>query len=260
MTYGTTNTGGIRLQSPTAASSAIANTTSYTVQYYYKTSGATAVTNGQRGISPDGTTQPGTYTATTMTGTSGVWTKIQVSQTSGSSSNTPRYGVGVIRYSNASAVNADYDDYVIYSGGADNTAANPPGTVTVNNPTTSSLDVSWVGATGGVDGGGYVVVRYSTSPNSDNDPNQQGIYAVGNTTTNGTGSLVGTIRYIGTGLSFTDGSLAAGTQYWYKVYTVDKAFNYSPESSGNGTTTSTINTYVWRGSTGEAGSLRATGR
>jgi trimeric autotransporter adhesin len=60
---------------------------------------------------------------------------------------------------------------------------------------------------------------------------------VGNTHTNGTGSLTGTIRYIGTGTSFTDNvGLSGGTQYWYKVYTVDKAFNYSDESVGNGTT------------------------
>ena len=96
----------------------------------------------------------------------------------------------------------DIDDVVIYAGAADVTAANSPGTVTVNNPTISSLDVSWVAASGGVDGGGYVVVRYDTNPNVDNDPNQNGIYAIGNTTTNGTGALVGTVAYIGTGTSF----------------------------------------------------------
>ncbi len=72
-----------RLQSPTVnTSGSIANTTAYTVQYYYKTANATAVTNFQRAVSPDGTGAPGTYGATTMAGTSGTWTKIQVSQTS----------------------------------------------------------------------------------------------------------------------------------------------------------------------------------
>ena len=47
---------------------------------------------------------------------------------------------------------------------------------------------------------------------------------------------LGTVRYIGTSTSFTDNGLSAGTQYWYQVYTVDKAFNYSAGAGGNGTT------------------------
>ena len=227
-----------RLQSPTAADNAIANATSYTVQFFYRTSGTTSASSGQVGNSPDGTGQPGTYAILTLPGTDNVWTKVTQSQTSGSSAASPRYGVGIIRFSAASGVNIDIDDYVIYAGALDVTPPNVPGTVTVGNATASSLDVSWLAASGGVDGGGYVVVRYSINPNADNDPNQNGIYAVGNTITNGTGSLVGTVRYLGTGLSFTDNvGLNASTAYWYKVYTVDKAFNYSVESVGSGTTT-----------------------
>jgi len=236
--YLTLNNGATaaRVQSATAASGAITNTTSYTVQFFYKTSGATAVTNFQRNISPDGTGSPGTYGALTMAGTNGTWTLIQQSQTSGSSATATKYGIGILRLNGASATSFDVDDFVIYAGAADVSAPNSPGSVTVSNPTVSTLDVSWGAASGGVDGGGYVVMRYSTSPNADNDPNQNGIYAVGNTTTNGTGSLTGTVVYIGTGTSFTDNTLSAGTTYYYKVYTVDKAFNYSGESSGNGTT------------------------
>ncbi|HMM12293.1 MAG TPA: hypothetical protein PKE03_09405 [Bacteroidales bacterium] len=233
-----------RLQSPTADDQAIANATSYTVQYFYRT---TAVpSNGQVGNSPDGTSQPGTYANVTLANTSGVWTKVTQSQTSGTSTNTPRYGISIIRFSGASNTTMDIDDFVVYAGPVDNTAPNSPGAVTVSNATSSSLDISWGAASGGVDGGGYVVVRYATSPNADNDPNQNGIYAVGNTITNGTGSLAGTVRYVGTATSFTDNvGLSSGTQYWYKVYTVDKAFNYSDESTGTGTTsggsTPTIN-------------------
>lgn len=224
-----------RLQSPTAADQAIANATSYTVQYFYRTTAAPS--NGQVGNSPDGTAQPGTYAGVTLTNTSGAWTKVTQAQTSGTSNNTPRYGISIVRFSAASGATMDIDDFVVYAGAPDITAPNAPGAVTVSNPTASSLDVSWGAASGGVDGGGYVVVRYSTSPNADNDPNQNGIYAVGNTHINGTGGLTGTIRYIGTGTSFTDNvGLIGGTQYWYKVYTVDKAFNYSDESTGTGTT------------------------
>ncbi|RZJ66955.1 MAG: DUF1533 domain-containing protein [Flavobacterium sp.] len=240
LTFGSAAGTAYRMQSPTAAASAIVNTTAYTVQLYYRIpTGTTAATNIQRGISPDGTTAPGTYTTNNTLPVNGnAWTQVQVAQTSGSSSNAPKYGIGIIRYNTTSTVNVEFDDFVIYAGAADNTAPASAGAATVSNATTSSLDVSW-GASASVDGGGYVVVRYAVNPNADNDPNQQGIYAVGNTTTNGTGALVGTIRYTGTGTSFTDNvGLVAGTQYWYKVYTVDKAFNYSTEVSATGLTIS----------------------
>ncbi len=221
-----------RLQSPTASSLSVANSTSYTIQFYYKSTAAAS--NGQVGVSPDGTPSVGTYVGLTLNNTSGVWTKITQSATSGTSTNTPRYGIGIIRFSAASGTSIDIDDFVMYAGAVDNTAPNSPGIVTVNNPTTSSLDVSWVAASGGVDGGGYVVVRFASNPGANDDPNQNGIYAVGNTVS---GGITGAVRYIGTGTSFTDNSgLSAGTTYYYKVYTVDKAFNYSAESSGSGTT------------------------
>lgn len=236
-TAGASSATARRFQSPTAANGAVAVSTAYTIQFFYKTAVGTAATNAQANASPDGTGSPGTYQALTLPGTNGVWTKIQQSVTTGSSANATRYGISLYRYSAASTVDVDIDDWVMYAGAADNTAPNLPGTVTVANPTVSSLDVSWAAASGGVDGGGYVVVRYATAPNADNDPNQNGIYAIGNTFTNGTGSLLGRIVYIGTGTSFTDNTgLSAGQTYYYKVYTVDKAFNYSTESEGNGTT------------------------
>jgi trimeric autotransporter adhesin len=212
--------------------------TAYRIQFYYKSS--SNATNFQSGVSFNGTTNPTYTTAATLNSTGGVWTKYESTVTL-SSGTVSSNGIAIVRFSASGGnVNVDIDDLVIYAGASvDNAAPNSPGTVTVNNATTSSLDVSWGAASGGVDGGGYVVVRYETNPNADNDPNANGIYAVGNTTTNGTGSLTGTIRYIGTSTSFTDNvSLSQSTTYYYKVYTVDKAFNYSAESSGNGTTTS----------------------
>lgn len=136
------------------------------------------------------------------------------------------------------AAHFDIDDVVIYLGSIDDTPPNSPGKVTVSNPAKSSLDVSWGDASGGVDGGGgYVVVRYAASPKKNNNPNKHGIYAVGNTIVNGTGSLTGTVRYIGTDTSFTDNvSLSSLTTYYYKVYTADKAFNYSSAAEASGTT------------------------
>ena len=182
LTAGSTTSTARRFQSPTAANGAIVNATAYTIQFFYRTAAATSITNGQVGASPDGTANPGTYQPLTLPGTSGAWAKIQQSVTTGSSSNATKYGISILRINGVSTSDMDVDDWVMYAGAADNVAPGVPGAVTVNNPTPNSLDVSWTAATGGVDGGGYVVVRYAANPNTDNDPNQNGIYAVGNTT------------------------------------------------------------------------------
>jgi len=230
--YGTVTsvaTASRNLQSPqssTASDGPTANT-SYVVQFYVKN--ASSVNGFQGGVTINGTTNPSYSTAATLSANAN-WTKQTYILTT---QNQVLNSCGIGIAGRAQLGTFDVDDFVIYSGSAvDNTAPNSPGTVTVGNPTTSSLDVSWVAATGGVDGGGYVVVRFASDPGTGNDPNQNGIYAVGNTVPTG-----GTVRYIGTGISFTDNvDLEAGTQYWYKVYTVDKAFNYSDETKHNGTT------------------------
>jgi hypothetical protein len=223
------------LQSPqsTTASAGPAASTSYVVQFYVQN--ASSVNSFQGGVTTNGTSNPSYSTAATLTANAS-WTKVSYVLTT-SSTAVATSGIGIA--GRAAAGSFLVDDFVIYPGAAvDNTAPNSPGTASVSGATTNTLNVSWTAPAGGVDGGGYVVVRYSSAPNADNDLNQNGIYGVGNTTTNGTGSLVGTVRYIGTGTSFTDSGLTEGTQYWYKVYAVDKAFNYSVESSSNGSTTS----------------------
>lgn len=214
--------------------------TSYTIQFYYKgdknADGTSDYGDIRGGINGSSFTY-GTYTTNINTGSN--WVKYTASVTPGAATSTGHAVVSILEASGKTN-EVDIDDVVIYAGSVDNTAPNSPGTVSVSNPTATTLDVSWGAASGGVDGGGYVVVRYAVNPNADNDPNTNGIYAVDNTHTNGTGSLTGTVRYIGTGTSFTDNvGLSTGVTYYYKVYTVDKAFNYSAESSGNGTTVGT---------------------
>jgi hypothetical protein len=121
----------------------------------------------------------------------------------------------------------------------DNTPPGNPGLVSIGGATSSSLAVSWAAATS-IDGGGYMVVRYASNPNADNDPTQKATYVAGNTYTNGTGSLTGTVIYVGTNLTVTDINLTPSTTYYYKVYTFDQAYNYSGESSANGATTSGV--------------------
>jgi hypothetical protein len=219
-------------QSATASAGPAANT-SYVVQFFVQN--AATVSSFQGGVSTNGTSNPVYSTAATLA-VNAAWAKVSYVITNSTTAATTS-GIGFA--GRASTGSFLVDDFVIYPGTAvDAAAPNSPGTVTVSAATTTSLNVAWTAASGGVDGGGYVVVRYASAPNADNDINQNGIYGVGNTTTNGTGSLTGTVRYVGTGTSFSDTGLSEGTQYWYKVYTADKAFNYSAESTGNGSTTS----------------------
>ncbi len=232
----------LHLQGP--ANTAISSG-SHTIQFYYKgdknDDGSETFGNIRAGIR-GGNAATGTGTTiyaggTVLNANQADWTKFTFT-TNVTYSTTN--GLATVQFSelNGKMANFDIDDVVIYLGGVDNAAPATPGTVTVSNPTHSSLDLSWGAASGGVDGGGYVVVRYATTPNEDNNPNQHGIYAIGNTTTNGTGSLTGTVRYVGTATTFTDNvGLSASTTYYYKVYTVDKAFNYSPASAASGATT-----------------------
>ncbi|WP_304196440.1 T9SS type A sorting domain-containing protein [Flavobacterium alvei] len=225
----------------------------YIIQCYYNTLSSTATTYSTSGMSavcvntysnltPPSTTaananftQTITNKVTTNYPIDNTWRKFYTSFTytyTNATSASILAGYAGFRSNNA-IFTGRFDDFVIYEptefdgvtgeGLADVIAPDAP-----TAPVVSGLDVSWTAPATGVDGGGYMVVRYATTPNADNNPNVNGIYAVGNTITNGTGSLVGTVVYTGTATSFTDavpGSVAGSDKY--RIYTVDKAFNYS---------------------------------
>ncbi|MBI2418412.1 MAG: hypothetical protein HYV28_11045 [Ignavibacteriales bacterium] len=219
-----------RWQSPTAAESAIASSTAYTVQFYYRTNGTTATaTCMQVGVQGNGTTNTAYTTAASWAGTNNVWTKMQIACTSPAVTASPRYGIGLIRANTPTMGVVLYvDDFVCYAGTADNTAPDAVTSPVTSNQAATVQTVSWTAPVSGVDGGGYLVLRSTSIPNT--DPSLNGIYALNDTIGNAT------IAYIGTSSTFVDNGLTALTTYYYKIYTVDKAFNYSPSASVTGTT------------------------
>jgi len=229
-----TNTSLARVWTP--AFTIPSTSSKFFVQYYRRSASTTNTQTAQIGVIRGGTEQlNGTYTLVSAINT---WEKVTYAP---GAVTTVTSVAGVIgnKSNNATGGDVFIDDFVIYADVAvDNAAPNSPGTVTATpngpNPTTK-LDVSWLAASGGVDNGGYMVVRYTTSPASSDDPNVNGIYATNNTIS---GTVTGTVVYVGTSLSFTDNSLSPGATYYYKVYTYDKAYNYSAETNGSGTTTS----------------------
>lgn len=226
-TFGTTATH--RIVSPTTAPCAITfQQRDYVVQFYYRTTDSTDPTGSQVGVCQNGTSRYD-YVNIGLTGTAGNWQKISrvsaILYNSVSCSN----GTATIRFNGSSTVNVDFDDFVVYPGTEPDTSPpESPGAVSVGDSASTSLKVSWGAATGGVDGGGYLVVRGMADPVT--PPNSNGIYAVGNSI----GS--GVVAYLGTDTSFTDIGLAPEQTYHYRVYTADKAFNYSSPSAGQGAT------------------------
>jgi len=222
----------VRLQSPSSiAPDTLLTNTEYTIQYFYKTNtdpidyldGGIYLNNTSGGRTADIIPVPAFV--------AGQWTKGYATRTTNTVFNESNWAVARIS-PGAAGIYLDtisFDDFVVYAGEYDSIAPDapmPPTSASEYTINGTSAEVNWIAPATGEDGGGYVVVKYDTMPNPDNDPNQNGIYAVGNTTTNGTGSLLGEIVYVGTDTFFTD-TYTAGVQY--KVYTVDKAFNYSDE-------------------------------
>ena len=238
----------VRLQSPTTATTSNAPTPGlqYTVQYYYKTStdqttaGATQSLQGS--IYNDATNSKSGVIISTYQ--SGVWTKGTYTAVINSATVAASTNFAGVRYLLATTSNVLIDDFVVYAGAVDTTVPDASTPLATTNLTATSATLNWTAPTTGVDGGGYMIVRYATNPNADNDPNVNGIYSVGNTITNGTGSLSGTVVYIGTGTTFVDSSLTSGLSYYYKIYTLDKAFNYSAENQVTVTTLSAPSTPV----------------
>jgi len=209
------------------------------IQYYRRAASTTNTQQAQSMISFNGVTNNestvGSYTAVTAANT---WEKVTYVPT-GTTSATTLWG-GLLNRQTGSGGDMFIDDVVIYVATAvDNTAPNSSGAITFSGQTTSTIDLSWGAASGGVDNGGYIVVRGTIDPTT--APNVNGIYATSNTL----GS--GTIVYSGTGTSFTDTGLSASTTYFYRIYTFDKAYNYSSATTGSSSTISSAITSAGSG-------------
>ncbi len=254
---------GKYFKTPYSATDTIAASKAYTIQLWYKTPSATSTTaTAQLFISP-ADISPIAYNTTTFsfTGTSNVWTKISKTVTTGSGWTISKFLAGIKEGSGTTwGTSIDVDDFSIYYGDLDETAPDAPTAPQVQMASGTSLTVSWTAPATGVDGGGYMVVRGTSDPTT--APNANGIYALGNSV--GTG----TVAFVGAGTSFTDAGLTSGTTYYYRVYTVDKAFNYSGSISGNGTPTSTtiatvsttnVSTILLTSATGSGGNVTSDG-
>jgi hypothetical protein len=251
LTFGAAGSGTAKnLFSPQIAG-AFSPSTTYQIQFFYKSTSLSTSLDltptidfyvDNLSTTAAGTKQP---VSSTIVGSISNWTKVTTSITTNSTAAGTNGLIGMTIDAIASGTfGVDIDDFVIYqANNPDTTAPNSPGAITTTGATGGGSSVSWVAANGGEDGGGYVVVRYATtSPSATDDPLQNGIYKVGNTIASG-----GIVRYIGTSTSFNDTGLSPGVDYYYKVYTVDKAFNYSDESVTNSAVQALATTYYYKG-------------
>jgi len=205
-------------------------TTSRVVIQYYRRVANTTNQESQEGINRNGTEiLSGNYGS----GTANTWTKVAYAPTSTTNTANNLWAVLITR---AAATTGDMfiDDMCVYVATAvDVTAPDVPGAATVSGNTSGSLTLDWTAPGTGTDNGGYLVVRYPSAPAAADDPNVNGIYAAGNQIP---GTVTGTVVYNGTAINFVDNGLSANTTYYYKVYTYDKAYNYSTEVSTSGAT------------------------
>ena len=232
---------------------AFAANTKYQIQFYCRATSGSTTTNVNMYVDNSTTAFPGTIGRQGVSAALGTvaitdWTKKTYEITTNAT--TPLTN-GLVGFSitpiATTAYSVDFDDYVVYKGELDIDAPTSPGAITATG-VTAGATVSWAAAAD-VDGGGYVVVRYAaTLPLASDDPLQNGIYAKGNIIG------AGEVRYIGAATSFADTGLSPGVDYYYKVYTVDKAFNYSAESVSTAVQ-SLATTYYYKGTTAGIGGL-----
>ncbi|HZK68649.1 MAG TPA: fibronectin type III domain-containing protein [Paludibacter sp.] len=130
-----------------------------------------------------------------------------------------------------------FDDFCLYESaiGEDVTVPDAPKELNVHPFTSTSLALTWKAPLTGVDGGGYLIVRGIVDPLV--SPNPNGIYAVGNLI-----SPESVVVYQGTEKNFIDTGLSTGSQYFYRIYTYDKAYNYSAAVQISGVVVATLPT------------------
>ena len=221
-----------------------AQNTKYIIQFHYKQNIAVPDTASFVFISMDGTSAARDKSNITL-GTPSAWTKFtKVVSTNGTTTPTSNgiAGINIKLVGLADGVNSavvDVDNFVVYKADnqttpvPDETAPANPGTASVANPTGTTLDINW-GAAASTDGGGYMLVRYPSNPTAEPNPIANAVYKAGNTIGNGT------IVYIGAATTYTNVQLTANTNYYFRVYTIDKAFNYSAPVTTSGSTNSNV--------------------
>lgn len=224
--------------SPTAPSTDVGSGTSYVIQFYgWKNNTGNARTMTVS-VTPD-TNLPASVNTSGAIGVNGTlstsWQKITAVVTSGSGTATPRYGSVKLAGTGGTFTNVLFDDFCMYPGTSVDTS--PPSDATsviASVASGTSLNINWSGQQYANDGGGYVIVRSTAS--TPVTLNVNGIYAVGNTSATGGGTVVGITSGVSGGAqSFTDIGLTTGTTYYYSVFAVDKAFNYATAATCSGT-------------------------
>lgn len=247
VSLGATNGTAKNFYSPQIAGAFAPNTT-YQVQFWYKSASTTTLDASSvdlyvdnNAANPAGTKQS---VPVILSPSISTWTKVALAITTNTTVASNNGVAGFTIDAPSAGYSADFDDFVIYQASdPDTTVPNSPGAISATGTSGGGSSVSWGAASGGVDGGGYLVVRYATTaPSATDDPFQNGIYKVGNTIAGG-----GIVRYIGISTSFNDTGLSPGVDYYYKVYTVDKAFNYSDESVTNSVVQALATTYYYKG-------------
>lgn len=209
----------------------------YIIQFHYKASTGNALTPDPASyvfISSDGSSANRITTPITL-GTPTIWTKFTSVVTTNSSvqATTGTAGINIKTTVVGSATLVDLDNFVVYP--ADDQTTPVPDVTAPQAPTAFTatgnpavVNLAWNAPSGGTDNGGYVVVRFTSDPGPSlqPDPIQNAVYKANAANVIGT---TGQIIYVGdsTVTSFNDGAVTVGTNYWYRIYTVDKAFNYS---------------------------------
>lgn len=228
--------------------------TTYVVQFYYRTTAAPAATIGVGLGTTFGTSAASSVLS--LVNTSSVWTKAPLATVGTGATASDGTGFAAIKTITAglnSLAAVDVDDIVIYPNcasctpvGFDNVA---PANVTGQSATAGNASnvLNWSASSDAESGlAGYLIVRLATTALT-GSPNANGIYAVGNTLGNGT-----VVALIPAGTTtFTDNGLTNTTQYNYAIYAVDNAFNYSAAANCSGTPF-LPNTYYWNGASNSA--------
>ena len=246
------------ISSNTVKNKLLQPSTLYVIQFFYRAN-----------IANVGIPDTASYVYISVDGTSGnritkkvalsnpaTWTKYtDTVRTNGTASPTfnGAAGINIKTTTIGTATLVDVDNFVIYpadnqtTGAVDVVAPSPVTGVNAVANSPADVNVSWNAPVSGTDTGGFVVVRYATNPGTNDDPLQNAVYAIGDSVNN---TNSGTVVYVGKGTSFLDNYKVNGnTTYYYRVYTADKAFNYSGSASASATTQS-FNTFYYNGTGG----------